>query len=505
MLLGVIKSEYGRIRIGTFSTPLAIIGTPRFVHTAGNLEIVSSEIGPGGTNIMTLETARGDVLLYDPAGDLTLESEKGSIETGLNSQLSALSLKVIANNFAIISVAENTHIYRNSGDIIIDAISYICGTDFATVTGAGVGRFTYLKTTNITLQTDHSVAMAPELAPVMLIGAGVTVIARKVGTYDRPFSFSADQAYVRLIGGTMEIAESREADGGILIRGPTGAWGGILYNKGADLALDADSVVLTGSQPASFSGNILFSNFECTVPDKEIYFEAGKTYTILGIFRIQGNYGKLVKLLSREEGKHWYIDPQGKRDLTYAWVKDSDNIHPDEIIMTQSTSRGNNINWDPDVYWIADSNASWSTGSSWSIGVAPGSGDDVIFNSSHQGNSTLVASFGGTINSLTVSGYTGTITCYRNLTITGNYAQSSGTFNASSYNLTIGGDFNHSGGTFTQDTSTVTLNGAGAQSIGGGANTTFYNLDLDDTGARTITIADTAASGLAVEVTNIFT
>ncbi|MBU1785258.1 MAG: DUF2341 domain-containing protein, partial [Candidatus Omnitrophica bacterium] len=68
----------------------------------------------------------------------------------------------------------------------------------------------------------------------------------------------------------------------------------------------------------------------------------------------------------------------------------------------------------------------------------------------------------------------------------------------------MGGDWINNG-TFTQDTSTVTLNGAGAQSIGGGANTTFYNLYLDDTGARTITIADTAASGLAVEVTNIFT
>ncbi|MEI8258923.1 MAG: hypothetical protein WCJ30_24910, partial [Deltaproteobacteria bacterium] len=54
-----------------------------------------------------------------------------------------------------------------------------------------------------------------------------------------------------------------------------------------------------------------FYNFTSVTPSKVIYFEVGKTQTILGAFRVQGAEGGLIKLISSEEGRQWYIDPQG--------------------------------------------------------------------------------------------------------------------------------------------------------------------------------------------------
>src|SRR5207302_8066934 len=102
---------------------------------------------------------------------------------------------------------------------------------------------------------------------------------------------------------------------------------------------------------------------------------------------------------------------------------------------------------------------SWLTTGNWQGGVVPGSSDTPIFDGNSSKNSTVVAGFAGTIGNLTINtGYTGTITLGRSLTINGSYTQAAGTFTAGSNALTTGG-FTLSGGTFNAPSSTLTVSG----------------------------------------------
>ncbi len=80
--------------------------------------------------------------------------------------------------------------------------------------------------------------------------------------------------------------------------------------------------------------------------------------------------------------------------------------------------------WD---IWQGPSGGLWSNAANWSTGL-PTATTNVLFNSSDNNNSTLDASFAGTIANLTINGYTGTITQSHSLTINGAYTQTSGTF-----------------------------------------------------------------------------
>ena len=104
----------------------------------------------------------------------------------------------------------------------------------------------------------------------------------------------------------------------------------------------------------------------------------------------------------------------------------------------------------------------WTTANNWNPNGVPGSADTVTFDSTSTANSTVDASFAGTITTLSINaGYTGTLTLARSLTVT-TYTQAAGTFDLSSQSLTVSGGFTISGGTFTEGTSTVTFSGGAA-------------------------------------------
>ena len=113
----------------------------------------------------------------------------------------------------------------------------------------------------------------------------------------------------------------------------------------------------------------------------------------------------------------------------------------------------------------ADNN--WSNTNNWSSGLVPGSADDAIFDGTSGKDATVNSAFGGTVNNLILaSGYTGTITLNRALTVNMAYAQTNGTVDASSTNMTVGlasssgkGHFTLAGGTFICPTNTLTING----------------------------------------------
>jgi hypothetical protein len=78
-----------------------------------------------------------------------------------------------------------------------------------------------------------------------------------------------------------------------------------------------------------------------------------------------------------------------------------------------------------------------------------------------------------------------TITVDAPSTLTNLTIQTGGTLAGNSANdLTIIGNFINNGGTFAANNSTVILNGSGAQTIGGTSPITFYNLTLQNAGAK---------------------
>ncbi len=113
----------------------------------------------------------------------------------------------------------------------------------------------------------------------------------------------------------------------------------------------------------------------------------------------------------------------------------------------------------------ADSN--WSTCANWSSNVCPAATDSVTFNTTSTKSATLDSSFGGTVIGLTIStGYTGTITQARSLTINGNYSQATGTFTGGAATIDINGTYTLSGGTFTSTTGTLFVSAGWTHSAG---------------------------------------
>ena len=99
--------------------------------------------------------------------------------------------------------------------------------------------------------------------------------------------------------------------------------------------------------------------------------------------------------------------------------------------------------------WTGSGN--WSNPTNWSKDAVPTA--NVLFNATSLNDSTIDA-FGGNIGSLVItSGYTGIIAQNSDLTISGSYIQSGGTFVSDTTKaFTVGNDFSLSGGTFSRFT-----------------------------------------------------
>jgi hypothetical protein len=133
----------------------------------------------------------------------------------------------------------------------------------------------------------------------------------------------------------------------------------------------------------------------------------------------------------------------------------------------------------------ADNN--FSTPGNWVGGVAPVSGDNVVFDGTGTKNCDLdinidVANFN--IN----SGYTGTINALSTLpTINGNYTQSAGTFISTSQNMDVLGSIFFNGGTFTHGGGEVTIYVGTATTWSITGNITFNILTISTTQGATTT------------------
>lgn len=103
----------------------------------------------------------------------------------------------------------------------------------------------------------------------------------------------------------------------------------------------------------------------------------------------------------------------------------------------------------------------WSCAANWSTNIVPTSTDSVIFDATSTKNATIDASFAGSVASISInSGYTGTITQARSLTLSSTFSQSAGTFTGSSDTIDLNSGFTLGGGSFTSTSGTMTIAGS---------------------------------------------
>ncbi|MDP3790564.1 MAG: YDG domain-containing protein, partial [Candidatus Omnitrophota bacterium] len=197
------------------------------------------------------------------------------------------------------------------------------------------------------------------------------------------------------------------------------------------------TTVYNDQNPSYFYGNITFYNFECLTPDKELYFEAGRTYTFKGSLNIVGSPDigaeeYYIKLRSQTPGSQYYINIDTDT-YTLDKVFVSDFYALNYIFIPNGVNEGNNYNMLIDPTWDGGGTTYlWSDANNWSGNTLP-NGDAVTFDGTSTKDSIVDAAFTNSILSLTITAaYTGTISLANNLTITGSgtcFSQAGGTFN----------------------------------------------------------------------------
>ena len=352
--------------------------------------------------------------------------------------------------------------------IVIEETAQVSGGLIMTITGEVVEVGSPINAPTVVIR---GVASVETRDSGVIEGTSVSINTVRFGTSETPVTVDADSIYLNRLNGEIDIRESMVYGDGIWVRGPPeGDTFNLFYNHNAtEVVFDAEKVVLGGTEAIELYGNLTFYNLECTTPDKVIYFEAGKTYTFKGTLDLgphEVDYP--VFMVSSVEGAVWYINIEAdEASLQRLAVRDSYNLGDIDIYTTPSANLGNNTGWILNTtYWTgAGADELWSNADNWDPVVVPASTDAVVFNGdtgsypNANKDSTIDADFNATetIKSLTITDYAGTITAATDLTITGAFSQSGGTFIGGSGDLTFKG-FSLTGGTFTSTSGDLDLN-----------------------------------------------
>ena len=497
MSLLKIKTDDGFIKIGSQRTPKEITGSPYYIHTKGHIEINSKS---ESNNIATLGTSRGDTLKYNTQGSLTLEASAGKVVDLTDSVLKANTLKLTGQELSVNTNASNFEIYKTLNDFIISKSSTLNG--FITLEGDDV-KLTYPTTSNITLKSDGPIRTT---GGATISGQKVTLIANKFGDYIEPISLLANEIILNRLSGIIEILDSTSVNNNILIRGPpANSFGAIIYNNNASLTLQASQVTFATSAPSYIYGNVTFYNFIVNIPDKELYFEAGKTYTFKDRLEIigspdQGAEEYYIKMRSQTPGSQWIFDRQTDNyTLDRINISDAFATH---FISIPIGINGGGLNdytnmWYIDPVWDGGgSTNNWSDATNWDGNAVPTTTQAVTFNSTSTKNVTIDSlgtwSGGNIIIGGTVSGvYSGTITVTATNMTVGTFTMEAGTtatFVAPSGTLTVNNTFNIGAGTFTHNSGTVKfVSDSSSYTITSNA-ITFNNVTFDKSSGATTTI-----------------
>lgn len=130
----------------------------------------------------------------------------------------------------------------------------------------------------------------------------------------------------------------------------------------------------------------------------------------------------------------------------------------------------------------------WSDCDNWSSNICPVAADTLTFNSTSTKNSSIDSSWTGSITSINIaSGYSGTITMQRSLTVgSSGFTQSTGIFTATNQVLDINGGLQlNSGANFTASSDTTSV--SGNATVNSGATFNHNNGTINFDGNQNIT------------------
>ena len=229
---------------------------------------------------------------------------------------------------------------------------------------------------------------------------------------------------------------------------------GIVRGQSAQIRTDG-TVVITGN--VTLDADTTIENMTAELEGTEFYFGSGRTIKFSGDVAVHGGtgYDGLTKFYATTEGQQSYLDfrSAGTIELELIALKDVYNIG-EKVKIRPSTNWGNAYNWDLDPLW--DNNGGtgdglWSSAINWDTDTVPTNADIVTLNGSCTDSSTVDAGFAGTIGQLIIdSGYTGTLTLERSLTVTdanggnGNVTLNDGVFDLNGNDFTMTGTFSNS-------------------------------------------------------------
>ena len=201
-----------------------------------------------------------------------------------------------------------------------------------------------------------------------------------------------------------------------------------------------DLVITSFVDPSSFGPNDVVQENQAQQHGKMVKFGADETQTITGTLTLQGEYGKLLVLDSTEPLKQWKILPEGETHIMYTLIGNSANIRGPPLQSNTSSSLGNNLNWDLSTSWTGSGfSANWSDSNNWNTGTVPLPTSTVVFNGLtglfSNKDSLVDAAFQGSIESLILNGYTGTLTLGRDLALSADFDHKTGSFDPSTYGV----------------------------------------------------------------------
>jgi len=436
-------------------------------------------------------------------GDIRVAAnvEATRIEIGKTEDIEEVELDVLEEAEEVIIIASDQDAVAD--EVIIEEVAVVVAEEVISIVAHDyikVGAI--MEAPNVILRSNGGM----ETTEAALIQAqNITLLSNKFGSYTKAFTLDGTNIHVERLNNYIKIVESTGVGTTILMRGPPEGWGAILLNKDSNLTLKAEKVIIGGDSPTNLYGNITFHNFECTIPGKEIYFEAGSTYifkgnTYIGYDTEDCYQHYPIYIESSEEGNHWYIDVKDTYLFTLLAVQDSYNLGEEPLRAHPALNKWNNINWNLNsLVWDGSESSAWSNTDNWTPSGDP-TNQDLEFTSgsvASQVDATI------TIASLTINGYTGTIThavgAY--LTITGVYSQATGTHtNSTSAGTTFGDDVTITGGTFDGG-GFCSFDGTTDLTTGG---ETFENIHIDNGASVTLKDTTTLRTGVTCNSATLF-
>lgn len=116
-----------------------------------------------------------------------------------------------------------------------------------------------------------------------------------------------------------------------------------VWNNPSDRTITPGTSTVTVS--SKVNGSNTFNNLTISSTTGSVQFEAGKTQTISGTFTAAGSASNEISLLSTTSGTQWKLNASSA-SISYAKLKDANNISGTSIAPSNSINLGNNTGFD---------------------------------------------------------------------------------------------------------------------------------------------------------------